>query len=193
MSKKNGKLFSKALFGYKCKNVHEYIRNTDEEHANELSRVQAEKAQLQDKLTDVEYRLRTAEERIKLDALTAQKQIKDLTADYEARISLLNASLDSYKEKLIDSEGRASSYIKLIDSSNAKAESAEAELTVLSATLDDYKSEIDLLKQKLAEKEIEIKRVSDFEKLTKKLIESNQEEKQSVLQSIVSLFKKNKR
>ena len=46
---------------------------------------------------------------------------------------------------------------------------------------------------KLAEKEAELKRVSDFEKLAKKLVESNQEEKNGILQSFISLFRKTRK
>ena len=193
MSKKNGKLFSKSLFGYKCKAVHEYIRSVDEDHADELLRVQNEKTLLQERLSDAEYRVKNAEDRIRQDSINSQKQMSALKSDYESRIAALNSELNSWKEKLEESENRASSYMKLIDSSNTRAEAAEAELTVLSATTDDYKAEIEELKQKLAEKDAELKRVSDFERLAQKLVQSNQEEKSGILQSIMSLFKKNRK
>lgn len=193
MSKKNGKLFSKSLFGYKCKAVHEYIRSVDEDHADELLRVQNEKTLLQERLSDAEYRVKNAEDRIRQDSINSQKQMSALKSDYESKIAALNSELNSYKEKLEESENRASSYMKLIDSSNTRAEAAEAELTVLSATTDDYKAEIEELKQKLVEKDAELKRVSDFEKLAQKLVQSNQEEKSGILQSIMSLFKKNRK
>lgn len=193
MSKKNGKLFSKSLFGYKCKAVHEYIRSVDEDHADELLRVQNEKALLQERLSDAEYRVKNAEDRIRQDSINSQKQMSALKSDYESKIAALNSELNSCKEKLEESENRASSYMKLIDSSNTRAEAAEAELTVLSATTDDYKAEIEELKQKLAEKDAELKRVSDFEKLAQKLVQSNHEEKSGILQSIMSLFKKNRK
>jgi chromosome segregation ATPase len=193
MSKKNGKLFSKSLFGYKCKDVHEYIRSIDEEHASEISKAQNEKTALQDKLTEAENKIKAAEERIKQDSINAQKQIAAVKADCDSRVASLNESLDQLKERLEESENRASSYIKLIDSSNIRAEAAETELTVLSATAEDYKAEIEELKHKLAEKEAELKRVSDFEKLAKKLVESNQEEKNGILQSFISLFRKTRK
>jgi hypothetical protein len=64
---------------------------------------------------------------------------------------------------------------------------------VKQSEFNSYKAEIEELKHKLAEKEAELKRVSDFEKLAKKLVESNQEEKNGILQSFISLFRKTRK
>jgi hypothetical protein len=46
MSKKDGTLFSSALFGYRKSDVNDYIRRTDINHADQLSLLQAEKDRL---------------------------------------------------------------------------------------------------------------------------------------------------
>ena len=192
MAKKNGALFSRSLFGYKRKDVIEYIRTVDANHAVDLLRMNSENELLQKKLDALEALNKELENTLACEKLSSQESLKKLTLEYEIKLSELNNAVNLQKDKLIDSESRASSYLKLIDSSSMRAESAEAELTVLSAAVEDYKAEIADLKSKLADKENELKKSSEFEALAKKIIESNNQKKQSELSSILSLFKKSR-
>lgn len=192
MAKKNGALFSRAMFGYKRKDVVEYIRTVDVNHADELSRINSENESLQKKLDASEMLCRELENKLAQEKASAQESQKKLTLEYEKKLADLNNAVNLQKDKLNDSESRASSYLKLIDSSSMRAESAEAELTVLSAAIEDYKAEIADLKSKLADKENELKKSSEFEILAKKIIESNNQKKQSDFSSFLSLFRKSR-
>ena len=192
MAKKNGALFSRALFGYKRKDVIEYIRTVDVNHADELLRINSETEMIQKKLAASEALCKELENKLAQEKLSAQESQRKLTLEYDKKLAELNNAVNLQKDKLNDSENRASSYLKLIDSSSMRAESAEAELTVLSAAVEDYKAEIADLKSKLADKENELKKSSEFEALAKKIIESNNQKKQSDLSSILSFFKKSR-
>jgi chromosome segregation ATPase len=190
MGRKDGALFSKSLFGYKRKDVLEYIRNVDTDYADSLAAVNADKELLQNKLNICENKLEETEELLSAEKAANKELIKNLTLDYEKRLSEINKAYNALKDKLSDSETRASSYLKLIDSSSLRAETAEAELAVLSASIDDYKVEISDLKLKVAEKEAEIKRISEFDAIAKKIIDSNNANKRSEQHPIITLFKK---
>lgn len=192
MGKKNGALFSKALFGYKRKDVIEYIRSSDSSHADEIYRLNSEKELLQEKLNKEEVKSRELDDQLIKEKQLSQEKIKKLSAEYDKKIAELTGAVNSQKERLENSENRASSYLKLIDSSSSRAETAEAELAVLSAVLEECKSENADLRAKLSEKENEIKRNSDFEQLAKKLLENNSSKRQNDLSSLFSFFKKNR-
>ena len=130
MAKKNGALFSRALFGYKRKDVVEYIRTVDVDHADELSRINSENESLQKKLDASEMLCKELENKLAQEKAFAQESQKKLTLEYEKKLANLNNAVNLQKDKLNDSESRASSYLKLIDSASMRAESAEAELTV---------------------------------------------------------------
>ena len=192
MSKKNGILFSKSLFGYRRKDVIEYIRNVDTAHADELARVTAEKDGLQDKLNNAEIKISETVNLLNAERINSQEKIKKITAECDKKLSELTIAINAQRDKLADSENRASSYLKLVDSSSLRAENAEAELTILSAAIEDYKAEIADLKEKLSEKEAEIKRAAEFDALAKKLLENHSAKKHSDLPSIFTLFKKSR-
>ena len=173
MSKKSGALFSKVLFGYKRSDVNEYIRVTDQTRAEELAHVNSEKEVLLEKLHNAETRISELETAVNNERMAAQERIVKLTKEYEKRLSDLSDQHRAFRDKLNESETRASSYLKLVDSSSLRAESAEAELSILSAALDDSKAEIEALNIKIAQKEQEIKRISEIESLAKKMLERN--------------------
>lgn len=192
MGNKNGTLFSKSLFGYRRKDVVEYIRNVDVSHADEISRINYEKDVLQDKLLNFEKLAKTLEQQLEEERKVFQERIKKISFEYEKKISELTNLINNQKDKLSDSETRASSYLKLVDSSSLRAETAEAELAVLSAAIEDCKNEINDLRAKLSDKEVELKRASEFEVLAKKILENNNHKKQADLSSILSIFKKSR-
>ncbi len=192
MSKKNGTVFSKSLFGYRRKDVIEYIRTVDSEHADEVSRISDEKQILQNRLNETEARIRETEELMNKERLATQERIKKITLEYDKKLAELTNAMNSQKDRLADSENRASSYLKLVDSSSLRAENAEAELTILSAAIEDYKTEIADLKSKLAEKESELKRATEFEVLAKKILESNNQKKRTDISSLLSIFRKSR-
>ncbi len=171
MSKNNGAVFSKRLFGYKRSDVNDYIRNSDQAHTEEIAKINYEKEALSEKLRAAEAKISELEALRAAENAAAESRIKKLTLDFEKKLSEMDSIQSNYKDKLTESETRASSYLKMADSSAVRAESAEAELTILSAALEDSKNEIDALNKKLANKEAEAARISELEALAKKAIE----------------------
>lgn len=191
MSKNNGAVFSKRLFGYKRSDVNEYIRNSDQSHAEEIERINSEKEVLSERLKTAEAKIAELESALEAERLAAEGRIKKLTSDYEKKLNEMNTIQSTYKDKLTESETRASSYLKMADSSSVRAESAEAELTILSAALEDSKNEIISLNKKLEQKEAEASRISELEALAKKAIEKGNENSRSANKSFISrLFKR---
>lgn len=179
MSKKNGALFSKSLFGYKRSDVIDYIRVTDQTHVDEIARISAEKDLLADRLSKAEITIKELESAMTNERTAAQEKVKKLTLEYEKRIAELANAQNAVKDKLNESETRASSYLKLADTSSVRAETAEAELTVISAALENSRAEIEALNKKLTEKEDEAKRIAELEALAKRMIASNSENSKS--------------
>ena len=189
---KNGALFSKSLFGYRRKDVIEYIRTVDVDHADEISRINSEKGNLQDRLECAESKISELENLLDKERAAYKEKIQKIIAEYDKKIEELINSVAAQKDKLSDSENRAATYLKLVDSSSLRAENAEAELAVLSANIEDYKNEIAELRTKLAEMEDEVKKASDFDALAKKLLENNNEKRKSGHTSVFSVFKKSR-
>lgn len=188
----NGTLFSKSLFGYRRKDVIEYIRSVDADHADELSRMNIEKEALRNRLEQAESKITELEDLLNKERLASKEKIKKITLEYDKKIEELINSVATQKDKLTDSENRAASYLKLVDSSSLRAENAEAELAVLSAAIEDYKNEIAELRAKLAEKDAEVKKASDFDALAKKLLENNNVKRRKDYTSVFSVFKKSR-
>ena len=170
MSKKNGAVFSKRLFGYKKSDVNEYIRNSDQSHAEEIAALNFEKSFLSDKLKNAEVKIAELEALRESEKTAYESKLKKLTAEYEKKLGEMTTIQSNYAEKLNESESRASSYLKMADSSSIRAESAEAERTIMSAALEDSKNQIEVLNKKLALKEAESERLSEIESLAKKAI-----------------------
>lgn len=170
MSKKNGAVFSRRLFGYKKSDVNEFIRNSDQSHAEEIAALNFEKSFLSDKLKSAEAKIAELEILRESEKAAYECKLKKLTADYEKKLGEMTTIQSNYAEKLNESESRASSYLKMADSSSVRAESAEAELAIMSAELEDSKNQIEALNKKLALKEVEAQRLSEIESLAKKAI-----------------------
>lgn len=175
MSNKNGKTFSKQLFGYKRSDVNDYIRDSDISHSDEVSKLNAERTTLEDKVKELERRLELTEAAHAAEKAAMSAEIKRLTADYEAKLGEMDARQSSCIEKLNDSESRASSFLKMADSASARAESAEAELSIVSAALEDSKNEIEALKAKLKQSETDGARFAELEALAKRAIATSSE------------------
>ncbi len=188
----NGTLFSKSLFGYRRKDVIEYIRTVDVDHADEISRINYEKGVLQDRLEQAESKNSELEDLLEKERAASKDKIKKIILEYDKKIEELINSVAAQKDKLTDSENRAATYLKLVDSSSLRAENAEAELAVLTANIEDYKNEISKLRSKLAEMEAEVKKASDFDALAKKLLENNNEKCRNEHTSVFSVFKKSR-
>jgi chromosome segregation ATPase len=176
MSKKNGAVFSKRLFGYKKSDVNEYIRNSDQAHSEEIAALNFEKSFLADKLKSAEAKIAELEALRESEKAAYESKTKKLIADYENRLGEMTSIQSDYAEKLNESESRASSYLKMADTSSVRAESAEAELTIMSAALEDSKNQIEALNKKLALKEAESERLSEIESLAKKAIADSKNE-----------------
>ena len=192
MSKKDGVLFSKSFFGYRIKDVVEYIRSVDSTHADEISHMNAELEILRDKLNESENKCKQSEDMLSKEKMMFEEKIRKIIQEYDKKIAELTSDLNNQKVKLNDSENRASSYLKIVDSSSQRAEMAETELAVLSASIDDYRQEIENMKAQLAEKEVELKKASEFEILAKKILENNNQKKNNDLLAFLSVFKKSR-
>ena len=134
MSKKDGAVFAKSLFGYKKRDVNEYIRLADENNS--------------EKIKEYEAKINELEETLARERNAYQSQLKKLSDEKDdVTKKAENAKLE-FDRKLADSEARCASYLKLADAATLRAESAEARVNELSAQLDIQKSEMNALKSK---------------------------------------------
>ena len=85
MSKKDGILFSSALFGYKKSDVNDYIKRTDINHSDQLSLLQAENDRLLERAQKAEGRVE------ELEKMLAQKDAQIEAVSRERDISLKRA------------------------------------------------------------------------------------------------------
>ncbi len=156
MSKKNGAIFSRAFSGYKRSDVNEYIRQADEAHAEELSKLKSENAALEERIIDFEATVKKLESELELERTVSEERIAQISEEAEKKLDDAAKSNSEINEKLIESEARATSYLKMADSSALRAESAEAEVAKLSTGLESAKEEIAILKNE---------KISDSEKI----------------------------
>lgn len=134
MSKKDGAVFAKSLFGYKKRDVNEYIRLADESAA--------------EKIKERESKIHELEETLSRERTAHLSQLKALSDEKNTLIKKAEESELVFQSKLADSESRCASYLKLADASSLRAESAEARVTELSAQLEIQRTEINVLKTK---------------------------------------------
>ncbi|MGM9641609.1 MAG: hypothetical protein ACI3XI_00225 [Eubacteriales bacterium] len=167
MAKKDGAMFSRSLFGYKKADVNEYIRRADAVHSGEISDVSAEKHALEEKLADANGRIAELESMLATERADHKESINKLNAEFHKKSAEAEAREKTIKEKLTESEARVASYLKLADSASSRAESAEAEVSVLSAGLDSSAAEIRVLKAEIEEKNSEIKRLTELEAMAR--------------------------
>lgn len=160
MSKSNGALFSKALFGYKKSDVNEYIRQADEERSTEISRLKDEILKLENSAEAAQNRIKELESLLEKERASAQSKVRELTEESEKKFAEAKKAQADIFDKLTESESRAISYLKLADSSSQRAESAEAEVTLLSAGLESARLEIQELKSKNT---ADAKKISELE------------------------------
>ena len=86
MSKKDGTLFSSALFGYKKSDVNEYIRLADISHSDQLLLLQAENERLLERAKNAEARIEELENTINLMEIDSQTRIDGLKREFEAEL-----------------------------------------------------------------------------------------------------------
>ena len=86
MSKRDGSLFSIALFGYKKSDVNDYIRRTDVSYDDQLSLLRAENARLLERTQKSEARAEELEQLMK----KAEEEFAD-------QIAALNEELEIYR------------------------------------------------------------------------------------------------
>lgn len=162
MSKSNGAMFSKALFGYRKSDVNEYIRQADEAQSNEISRLKDEILKLENTATAAEIRIKDLEAALENERATSAAKFQKLTEETNKKLAEAQKKETAINDKLTESEARASSYLKLADSSSQRAEAAEAEVTRLTTALENAKLEIEELN---TGKTSDAKRISELEKL----------------------------
>lgn len=134
MSKKDGAAFAKSLFGYKKRDVNEYIRLADESNSEKIKEYESKINELEATLSD--------------ERASYQSQLKNLSDEKDdVTKKAENAKLE-FERKLADSEARCASYLKLADAATLRAESAEARVNELSARLEIQQTEMNVLKSK---------------------------------------------
>lgn len=170
MAKKQGAIFSKSLFGYKCSDVNNYILYTDQKHVDELDCLKKENALLNERLIQSEAKNMELSAALQAERSAFDVKLKNKTLEYKQELETLSSVQNGIREKLAESEMRASSYLKMADASAMRADSAEAELSILTAVLEDSKAEIKTLQSDLAKKDKEIRRISEIETLAKTII-----------------------
>ena len=127
MSKKDGAVFSKSLFGYKKRDVNEYIRQSDESNSETIK--------------DYESRMDELQKVLAAEKDSYESKIEQLNVEKEAIAEEFQNSIKEYKTKLEDSESRCASYLKLADAASMRSEEAENRIAGLSAELEiDRKS-----------------------------------------------------
>lgn len=134
MSKKDGAVFAKSLFGYKKRDVNEYIRLADENNS--------------EKIKEYEAKIHELEETLTRERISFQSQLKELSDEKEDLTKKAEKAKLEFESKLADSQARCASYLKLADAATLRTESAEARVNELSTQLDIQKTEIISLKSK---------------------------------------------
>jgi len=86
MSKKDGTLFSSALFGYKKSDVNEYIKRSDISHSDQLSLLQSENNRLLERAKIAEARVQELEKRLGEMEHSSKEQIERVTREYENKL-----------------------------------------------------------------------------------------------------------
>lgn len=193
MSKSNGTLFSKSMFGYKRSDVNNYIRESDESHASEISALKAEIERLSGTVNELEELNKSLEADLAAEKAASKEAIKKLAEESERKLNDAIKAESEVQAKLSESEARATAYLKLADSSAIRAESAETESSILTVSLDEARKEIDQLKLELAEKNEDKKRLAELEEITKRYAARYEEEKEAKkknpLLRLIGLFK----
>ena len=134
MSKKDGAVFAKSLFGYKKRDVNEYIRLADESNS--------------EKVKEYEARINELEETLACERTAYQSQLKELSNEKDDVIKKAEIAKLEFESKLADLQARCASYLKLADATTFRAESAEARVNELSTQLEIQRTEINALKSK---------------------------------------------
>ena len=151
MSKKDGAVFSKSLFGYKKRDVNEYIRQSDESNSETIK--------------DYESRLDELQKALAAEKDSYEAKIEKLNAEKDAVSEEFQNSIKEYKSKLDDSESRCASYLKLADAASMRAEEFEKRIAVLSAELEIKNSELQILKDTIESHTKQIEKLNaDFVK-----------------------------
>lgn len=162
MAKKDGALFSRSLFGYKKSDVNEYIRRADAVHSNEIIDASSEKRTIEEKLADANARIAELEATIIKERAMHKESVNKLNADFAKNASEAAAREKALRERLAESEARVASYLKLADTASSRADSAEAEVSVLCAGLDATRADMRALEAEIEEKKAEIKRLTEL-------------------------------
>lgn len=162
MAKSKGTLFSKSLIGYKRADVNEYIRQSDEDHADEITELKDEILKLENHVLRAEAKIKELESMLEKERASAAADIRKLTEASNQKLAEAEKTQAQISDKLSETEARATSYLKLADSSSLRAESAEAEVTLLSAGLESARVEIEELKTRNLEDE---KKITELEKI----------------------------
>ena len=134
MSKKDGAVFAKSLFGYKKRDVNEYIRLADESNS--------------EKVKEYETRINELEETLSKERTSYQSQVKSLSDEKDDATKKAEIAKLEFNSKLADCEVKCASFIKLADAATLRAESAEALVNELSAQLEIQRTEMNALKAK---------------------------------------------
>jgi chromosome segregation ATPase len=146
MSKKDGAVFSKSLFGYKKRDVNEYIRQLDEINSETIK--------------DYESRMDELQKAFAAEKDSYESKIEQLNVEKEAIAEEFQNSIKEYKTKLEDSESRCASYLKLADAASMRAEEAANRIAGLSAELEIKNSELQILKDTIESHKKQIEKLN---------------------------------
>lgn len=137
MSKRDGAIFSKSLFGYKKCDVNEYIRLADESSS--------------EKIKEYEARIKELEETLLSERTIHQAEINKLSDELGSAAKNAELAKREFDKKLTEAEERCATYIKLADNASSRAEASELRVTELSCDIERQKEEITTLKGKIDE------------------------------------------
>ncbi len=147
MSKKDGAVFSKALFGYKKRDVNEYIRLADESNS--------------EKMAEYEARMRELQNVIAADKASYESEIRKLNEEKATAAKDFECFKLEFENKIEESEARCASYLKLADAASLRAESAETRIAELSSELELKISELQILKERVESDKKQIEQLND--------------------------------
>ncbi len=176
MSKKEGTMFSKSLFGYNKEDVNEYIRQSDVSHSSVVEQLKQDNELLNEKLDLSEKRVAELEKILDQEKEDRKEWVREINSEHAKRLAEAVNNYNLLKAKLASTESRATSYLKLADTLKARSETSEAECTILSASLDEANSAADELRKMLKEKDDEIKRLTELEIISRRNCEERDRE-----------------
>ncbi len=107
MSKKDGTLFSRALFGYKRSDVNDYIKRLDYNHCDQIALLQSENQRLLERALKAEARIEELEISINAKKSEDKSPRKEKVLDSKsAEVDLKHSKTEAQRKRAASSKKR---------------------------------------------------------------------------------------